>query len=80
MFTGRIKKEENFLLVLNKKKNDFNFFLNFFFFLTGLAPFVLRGSCPQCSPQEMKQIQKTLAHVQRSYPAQWNKLIQQYVG
>ncbi|XP_044258879.1 ejaculatory bulb-specific protein 3-like [Tribolium madens] len=48
--------------------------------LKSLAPLVLRGSCPQCTPQEMKQIQKVLAFVQKNYPKEWNKLLHQYAG
>lgn len=48
--------------------------------LKSLAPFVLRGACPQCTPTETTQIKKTLAHLQRNFPAEWNKLIQTYVG
>ncbi|XP_055603592.1 putative odorant-binding protein A10 [Uranotaenia lowii] len=48
--------------------------------LKSLAPFVLRGACPQCTPTEMNQIKKTLAHLQRNFPAEWNKLIQTYAG
>uniref|UniRef100_A0A1Y1KY12 Uncharacterized protein n=1 Tax=Photinus pyralis TaxID=7054 RepID=A0A1Y1KY12_PHOPY len=46
--------------------------------LKSLAPLVLRGSCPQCTDQEMKQVQKVLAHVQQYYPKEWNKIIQTY--
>lgn len=49
-------------------------------FVTGLAPLVLRGSCPQCSPSEMKQIQRVLGYVQKNYPKEWNKILQQYAG
>nr|ARO70306.1 Chemosensory protein 2 [Dendrolimus punctatus] len=48
--------------------------------LKTLAPLVLRGACPQCSPQETKQIQKTLSYVQRNYPQQWAKIVRQYAG
>ncbi|XP_059618173.1 putative odorant-binding protein A10 [Phlebotomus argentipes] len=48
--------------------------------LKSLAPFVLRGSCPQCTPTEMSQIRRTLAYVQKTYPAEWTKLIQAYAG
>uniref|UniRef100_A0A182QYI8 Chemosensory protein 1 n=1 Tax=Anopheles farauti TaxID=69004 RepID=A0A182QYI8_9DIPT len=48
--------------------------------LKSLAPFVLRGTCPQCTPSEMTQIKKTLAHLQRNFPAEWNKLVQTYAG
>ncbi|GAB0090666.1 Insect odorant-binding protein A10/Ejaculatory bulb-specific protein 3 [Sergentomyia squamirostris] len=48
--------------------------------LKSLAPFVLRGNCPQCTSAEMTQIRRTLAHVQKTYPAEWTKLIQAYVG
>ncbi|KAK9881113.1 hypothetical protein WA026_014461 [Henosepilachna vigintioctopunctata] len=48
--------------------------------LKSLAPLVLRGSCPQCSPQEKRQIQKVLAYVQKNYPKEWNKMLQQYAG
>lgn len=48
--------------------------------LKTLAPLVLRGSCPQCSPQETRQIQKVLSHIQRNYPREWSKLIREYAG
>uniref|UniRef100_A0A182M363 Chemosensory protein 1 n=1 Tax=Anopheles culicifacies TaxID=139723 RepID=A0A182M363_9DIPT len=48
--------------------------------LKSLAPFVLRGACPQCSREEMNQIKKTLAHLQRNFPSEWNKLVQTYAG
>lgn len=48
--------------------------------LKSLAPFVLRGACPQCTPTEATQIKKTLAHLQRNFPAEWNKLVQTYAG
>lgn len=48
--------------------------------LKSLAPFVLRGACPQCTPTETTQIKKTLAHLQRNFPAEWNKLVQTYAG
>ncbi|XP_041761210.1 putative odorant-binding protein A10 isoform X2 [Anopheles merus] len=48
--------------------------------LKSLAPFVLRGACPQCTPAEMNQIKKTLAHLQRNFPSEWNKLVQTYAG
>lgn len=48
--------------------------------LKTLAPLVLRGACPQCSPQETKQIQYTLSYVQRNYPQQWAKIVRQYAG
>ncbi|CAB3221716.1 unnamed protein product [Arctia plantaginis] len=43
-----------------------------------LAPLVLRGACPQCSPQETRQIRQTLAFVQRNYPWEWAKIVRQY--
>nr|AIX97831.1 chemosensory protein [Cnaphalocrocis medinalis] len=43
-----------------------------------LAPLVLRGACPQCSVQETRQIQRTLAYVQRNYPWEWAKIVRQY--
>ncbi|KAF5282109.1 hypothetical protein FQR65_LT14427 [Abscondita terminalis] len=46
--------------------------------LKSLAPLVLQGSCPQCSPQELRQIQKVLAHVQKNFPKEWNKIIRQF--
>ncbi|KAF2882236.1 hypothetical protein ILUMI_23937 [Ignelater luminosus] len=46
--------------------------------LKSLAPLVLRGSCPQCSPQEMRQVQKVLAYVQKNFPKEWNKMLQLY--
>ncbi|XP_038121272.1 putative odorant-binding protein A10 [Culex quinquefasciatus] len=48
--------------------------------LKSLAPFVLRGACPQCTATEMNQIKKTLAHLQRNFPQEWNKLVQTYAG
>lgn len=48
--------------------------------LAGLAPFVLRGACPKCTPGETRQIQKTLAHIQRTYPKEWARLVQTYAG
>ncbi|XP_060526786.1 ejaculatory bulb-specific protein 3-like [Cylas formicarius] len=48
--------------------------------LRSLAPLVLRGSCPQCTPQEQKQIRKVLAYVQVNFPKEWNKVLQQYAG
>ncbi|XP_033223366.1 ejaculatory bulb-specific protein 3-like [Belonocnema kinseyi] len=48
--------------------------------LKSLAPLVLRGSCPQCSPEETRQIQKVLSHIQRSFPKEWSKIVQQYAG
>ncbi|CAH2049290.1 unnamed protein product, partial [Iphiclides podalirius] len=48
--------------------------------LKTLAPLVLRGACPQCTPQETKQIQRTLAYVQRNFPQQWAKIVRQYSG
>ncbi|XP_046678397.1 ejaculatory bulb-specific protein 3-like isoform X1 [Homalodisca vitripennis] len=46
--------------------------------LKTFAPLVLRGACPQCSDQETKQIQRVLSHIQRNYPKEWSKIIQQY--
>ncbi|XP_015603660.1 ejaculatory bulb-specific protein 3 [Cephus cinctus] len=48
--------------------------------LKSLAPLVLRGSCPQCSPEETRQIKKVLSHIQRSFPKEWSKVVQQYAG
>ncbi|XP_045775677.1 ejaculatory bulb-specific protein 3-like [Maniola jurtina] len=48
--------------------------------LKTLAPLVLRGACPQCSPQETRQIQRTLSYVQRNFPQQWAKIVRQYSG
>ncbi|KAK9752116.1 Insect pheromone-binding family, A10/OS-D [Popillia japonica] len=48
--------------------------------LKSLAPLVLRGACPQCSPGEVKQIQRVLGYVQKNYPREWNKILQQYAG
>ncbi|KAI5631007.1 insect pheromone-binding family, a10/OS-D domain-containing protein [Phthorimaea operculella] len=48
--------------------------------LKTLAPLVLRGACPQCTPQETKQIQRTLSYIQRNYPQQWAKIVRQYAG
>ncbi|XP_076236382.1 chemosensory protein 2 isoform X2 [Calliopsis andreniformis] len=48
--------------------------------LKGLAPLVLRGSCPQCSPEETRQIKKVLSHIQRTYPKEWSRIVQQYAG
>lgn len=46
----------------------------------GLAPLVLRGSCPQCTEQEKKQIKKVLAYVQVNFPKEWNKMLQTYAS
>nr|QJX59175.1 chemosensory protein [Dioryctria abietella] len=43
-----------------------------------LAPLVLRGACPQCSPHETLQIRRTLAFVQRNYPWEWARIVRQY--
>ncbi|XP_012537279.1 uncharacterized protein LOC105837238 isoform X1 [Monomorium pharaonis] len=48
--------------------------------LKSLVPLVLRGHCPQCNPEETRQIKKVLSHIQRSFPKEWNKIIQQYAG
>nr|QPZ89241.1 chemosensory protein 9 [Dendroctonus adjunctus] len=48
--------------------------------LKSLAPLVLRGSCPQCTEQEKKQIKKVLAYVQVNFPKEWNKMLQTYAG
>uniref|UniRef100_A0A8D9BM19 Ejaculatory bulb-specific protein 3 n=1 Tax=Cacopsylla melanoneura TaxID=428564 RepID=A0A8D9BM19_9HEMI len=48
--------------------------------LKSFAPLVLRGNCPQCTPAETRQIQKVLSHVQRNYPKEWAKIIQQFTG
>ncbi|KAG7198136.1 hypothetical protein KM043_005555 [Ampulex compressa] len=48
--------------------------------LKSLVPLVLRGSCPQCSPEEARQIKKVLSHIQRSFPKEWAKLVQQNAG
>ncbi|XP_003696927.1 ejaculatory bulb-specific protein 3 [Apis florea] len=48
--------------------------------LKSLAPLVLRGACPQCSPEETRQIKKVLSHIQRTYPKEWSKIVQQYAG
>ncbi|XP_076676413.1 chemosensory protein 2 [Andrena cerasifolii] len=48
--------------------------------LKSLAPLVLRGSCPQCSPEETRQIKKVLSHIQRTYPKEWSRIVQQYAG
>ncbi|CAG9116898.1 hypothetical protein JYU34_015734 [Plutella xylostella] len=48
--------------------------------LKTLAPLVLRGACPQCTPQETKQIQRTLSYVQRNFPQEWAKIVRQYAG
>ncbi|XP_046831300.1 putative odorant-binding protein A10 [Vespa crabro] len=48
--------------------------------LKSLAPLVLRGSCPQCTPEETRQIKKVLSHIQRSFPKEWSKVVQQYAG
>ncbi|CAG2057750.1 unnamed protein product [Timema podura] len=45
-----------------------------------LAPLVLRGACPQCTPEETRQIQRTLSHIQRHYPKEWSKIVKQYAG
>nr|AYN71370.1 chemosensory protein 22 [Oedaleus infernalis] len=48
--------------------------------LKTLAPLVLRGACPTCTPEETRQIQRTLSHIQRNYPKEWSKLVKQYAG
>ncbi|XP_043487836.1 allergen Tha p 1-like isoform X1 [Polistes fuscatus] len=48
--------------------------------LKSLAPLVLRGSCPQCTPEETRQIKKVFSHIQRSFPKEWAKVVQQYAG
>ncbi|KAK7788945.1 hypothetical protein R5R35_012692 [Gryllus longicercus] len=48
--------------------------------LKTLAPLVLRGTCPQCTPEETRQIQRTLSHIQRHYPKEWNRIVKQYSG
>ncbi|XP_043279157.1 putative odorant-binding protein A10 [Venturia canescens] len=48
--------------------------------LKSLAPLILRGSCPQCSPDETRQIKKVIAHIQRVYPKEWAKVVKQYAG
>ncbi|XP_024869332.1 ejaculatory bulb-specific protein 3-like [Temnothorax curvispinosus] len=48
--------------------------------LKSLVPLVLRGSCPQCSTEETRQIKKVLSHIQRSFPKEWNRIVQQYAG
>lgn len=48
--------------------------------LKSLAPLVLRGSCPQCTEKEQKQIKKVLAYVQVNFPKEWNKMLQQYAS
>ncbi|XP_015187785.1 PREDICTED: ejaculatory bulb-specific protein 3-like [Polistes dominula] len=48
--------------------------------LKSLAPLVLRGSCPQCTPEETRQIKKVFSHIQRSFPKEWSKVVQQYAG
>ncbi|XP_054000101.1 allergen Tha p 1-like [Hylaeus anthracinus] len=48
--------------------------------LKSLAPLVLRGACPQCSPEETRQIKKVLSHIQRTYPKEWSRIVQQYAG
>lgn len=57
-----------------------NYITNYCLFFPALAPLVLRGACPQCTPQETKQIQRTLSYVQRNYPQQWAKIVRQYAG
>ncbi|XP_071449801.1 putative odorant-binding protein A10 [Hetaerina americana] len=48
--------------------------------LKALAPLVLRGSCPNCSPQEHRQIQRVLSHVQQNFPREWAKIVKQNTG
>ncbi|XP_012277687.1 uncharacterized protein LOC105698214 [Orussus abietinus] len=48
--------------------------------LKSLAPLVLRGTCPQCTAEETRQIKKVLSHVQRAFPKEWSKIVQQYAG
>ncbi|KAK6633445.1 hypothetical protein RUM44_004052 [Polyplax serrata] len=46
--------------------------------LRTLAPLVVRGSCPQCTPTEMRQIQKVLLHMQRNFPKEWARIVRTY--
>nr|WPA71051.1 chemosensory protein protein 2 [Diaphania glauculalis] len=46
--------------------------------LRTLAPLVVRGSCPQCTAQEIQQIRRTLAFIQRNYPLEWTRLVRHY--
>ncbi|XP_076176371.1 chemosensory protein 2 [Ptiloglossa arizonensis] len=48
--------------------------------LKSLAPLVLRGSCPQCTTEETRQIKKVLSHIQRTYPKEWSRILQKYIG
>lgn len=45
---------------------------------SALAPLVLRGACPQCSPKEARQIRQILSYVQRNYPWEWSRIMRQY--
>ncbi|XP_025414914.1 ejaculatory bulb-specific protein 3-like [Sipha flava] len=42
------------------------------------APLVLRGMCVKCSPAEVKQIQRVMSHIQKNYPKEYAKMINQY--
>lgn len=48
--------------------------------LKTMAPLVLRGACSQCTPDETRQIQRTLSHIQRHYPKEWSRIVKQYSG
>ncbi|XP_055376060.1 ejaculatory bulb-specific protein 3-like isoform X2 [Condylostylus longicornis] len=48
--------------------------------LKSLAPLVLRGACPKCTNTEKRQIQKTLAFIQKNYPKDWARLMSTYTG
>ncbi|CAG9772550.1 unnamed protein product [Ceutorhynchus assimilis] len=48
--------------------------------LKSVAPLVLRGTCPDCTESEKKQIKKVLAYVQINFPKEWNKMLQTYAS
>ncbi|XP_059487422.1 putative odorant-binding protein A10 [Neocloeon triangulifer] len=46
--------------------------------LKALAPLVIKNICFQCTPQEKRQIQMVVSHIQRNYPAEWAKIVRQF--
>uniref|UniRef100_A0A1B6KF05 Uncharacterized protein n=1 Tax=Graphocephala atropunctata TaxID=36148 RepID=A0A1B6KF05_9HEMI len=46
--------------------------------LKGMAPQVLRGVCPKCSDQKIRQVQRVLTHTKEHYPEQWRKISKLY--
>lgn len=80
-FEKWVKKVKFLLRVLeNPALSTFAICTIVFFLFAGLAPLVLQGNCPQCTPQETKQIRKVLAYVQTNFPKEFNKILLQYSG